>query len=154
VTTTNSPLIHHNTITTWSDVQDDFYAARREPGKMKRLTGQRWQTAIIGAVWDQWYLVWAIRNADLHGAPETNKSRAIATEVRRDLSDLYDQRLQMEPNVQELLFDTSEDHLEQPTWVTKNWLSMNSTAMRASIKRARKKAITGVRSLQQYFSAR
>jgi hypothetical protein len=59
----------------------------------------------------------------------------------------------MEPNVQELLFNTLEERLEQPTWVTKNWLSMNSTAMRASIKRARKKAITGVRSLRQYFSA-
>ena len=138
----------------WSDLQDDFYAVRREPGKMKRLTGQRWQTAIIGALWEQWYLVWAIRNADLHGATETAKSRAIETEVRRNLSDLYDQRLHMEPNVQELLFDTMEEHLEQPTWVTKNWLSMNSTAMRASIKRARKKAITGVRSLRQYFSAR
>jgi hypothetical protein len=86
---------------------------------MKRLSGQRWQTAIIGALWEQWYLVWAIRNTDLHGATETEKTRAIATEVRRDLSDLYDQRHQMEPNVQELLFDTLEDHLEQPTWVTK-----------------------------------
>ena len=138
----------------WSDLQDDFYAVRREPSKMKRLSGQRWQTAIIGAIWEQWYLVWAIRNEDLHGATESAKSRAIAAEVRRDLSDLYDRRNQMEPNVQELLFDTLEEHLEQPTWVTKNWLSMNSTSMRASIKRATKKAITGVRSLRQYFSAR
>ena len=79
----------------------------------------------------------------------------MASEVRRDLSDLYDRRNQMERNVQELLFDTLEKHLEQPTWVTKNWLSMNSTSMRASsIKQARKKAITGgVRSRRQYFSA-
>jgi hypothetical protein len=138
----------------WSDMQDDFYAARREPGKMKRLTGQRWQTTMIGVLWDQWYLVWTLRNGDLHGATETAKTRAIANEVRRDLSDLYDQRNQMEPNVQELLYDTLEEHLEQPTWVTKNWLAMNSTTMRASIKRARKKAITGVRSLRQYFSTR
>jgi hypothetical protein len=139
----------------WSDLQDDFYAVRRKPGKMKQLTGQRWQTTIIGVLWDQWgYLVWALRNGDLHGTTETAKSRAIATEVRRDLSNLYDQRNHMEPNVQELLFDTLEEHFEEPTWVTKNWLSMNSTTMRASIKRARKKAITGVRSLRQYFSAR
>jgi hypothetical protein len=78
---------------------------RREPGKMKRLTGQQWQTTIIGVLWDQWYLVWALRNGDLHGATEAAKSRAIATEVCREVSDLYDQCNNMEPNVQELLFE-------------------------------------------------
>ena len=121
---------------------------------MKRLSGQRWQTAIIGVLWEQWYLVRALRNGDLHGATEAAKSRTIAIEVHRDRRNLYDQRNHMEPNVQELLFDTLEEHLVQPTWITKNWLSMNSTTMRASIKRARKKAITGVQSLWQYFSAR
>ena len=138
----------------WSDMQDDFYAARREPGKTKRLTGQRWQTVIIGVVWEQWYLVWRLRNGDLHGVTETARSRAITTEAHRDLRDLYDQRNHMEPNVQELLFETLEEHLAQPTWVTQNWLAMTSAMMRASIKRARQKAITGVRSLRQYFSAR
>jgi hypothetical protein len=138
----------------WSDMQDDFYAVRREPGKPKRLTGQRWQTVIIGVVWEQWYLVWRLRNGDLHGATETERSRAITTEAHRDLRDLYNQRNHMEPNVQELLFETLEEHLERPTWVIQNWLAMNSTMMRASIKRARKKAITGVRSLRQYFGER
>ena len=121
---------------------------------MKRLTGQRWQTTIIGVLWEQWYLVWALRNGELHGATETAKSRAITTEVHRELRDLYDQRNQMEPNVQELLFETLEEHYEQPTWVTWNWLSMNSTTMQASIKRARRRAITGVQSLRKYFSTR
>jgi hypothetical protein len=100
----------------WSDMLDEFYAVRREPGtKMKRLTGQQWQTVIIGTIWDQWYLVWRLRNGDLHGATELARLRAITTEVHRDLRDLYDQCNQMEPNVQELLFDTLEEHLKQPT---------------------------------------
>ena len=138
----------------WSDLQDTYYAVQRAKGKKNRHTGQRWQTAIIGELWTQWTTVWSIRNNDVHGSDATARQQAITREVRRDLRSIYDTRSHMEPSSQALLFDTLEEHMTQPTWVIKNWMAIHVPGIKSSIRRARLRAITGVRSLQQYFGPR
>ena len=82
----------------------------------KQRTGQRWQQAIIGEIWNQWFEVWKMRNADLHGDTETTKTRAEREDVERMLRDIYDLRAQMEPSVQQLLCQELMDHFAKPLW--------------------------------------
>ena len=138
----------------WSDVQDAYYAVQRAQGKKNKHTGARWQTAIIGELWKQWDVVWEARNKDVHGSDATARQQAITRKVRRDLRALYDSRNHMEPREQALLFDILEAHMEQPTWVIKNWMAIHVPGIKASIRQAQLRATTGVRSLQQYFGPR
>ena len=60
----------------WSEIQEAHYATMINSKEGKQRTGLRWQTTIIGEMWTQWYVVWEMRNKDLHG--ETSNARARA----------------------------------------------------------------------------
>jgi hypothetical protein len=136
----------------WSEAQDTYYATTLNTKKLKRRTGARWQHELIGALWSQWFIVWEMRNKDLHGATESARSRAEREEVERTLRDIYDLRSQAEPSVQQLLCRDITDHFARPLWYNKNWLAIHGPLVKQSIKRAKKKAIQGVRSIRQYFA--
>jgi hypothetical protein len=78
--------------------------------------------------------VWVARNNDIHGSDATARQQALTREVRRDLRSLYDNRIHMEPSVQTLLFDTLEEHMEQLTWVIKNWMAIHVPGIKVSIR--------------------
>jgi hypothetical protein len=139
----------------WSDLQDGYYHTRQEAvaKPSKALTGQRWQIHIIGEIWDQWKLLWHLRNQELHGTTLQQQASTAHREVQRDLRDIYDNKALMEPSVQDLLYPDVTDHLNRPTWFNKNWLAIHAPLAKASIKRARDRAIGGVRSIRQYFSS-
>jgi acid phosphatase class B len=99
-------------------------------------------------------IVWEIRNKDLHGTNETARARAEREEVERTLRDVYDLREQMEPSVQQLLCRDITEHFAKPLWFNKNWLAIHGPLVKKSIKRAKQKAIQGVRSIRQYFTPR
>ena len=75
-------------------------------------------------------------------------------EVERTLRDIYDMRAQMELSVQQLLCQNITTHFAKPLWYNKNWLAIHGPLVKQSIKRAKKKAIQGVRSIRQYFIQR
>jgi hypothetical protein len=56
--------------------------------------------------------------------------------------------------VQELLGRDIQEQLQRPTWVTRNWLTVNIPVFRASMQRTKNKAIAGVRSIRSYFEFR
>lgn len=69
------------------------------------------------------------------------------------LRDIYLQKHQFEPRVQELLFAEVEQHYKVPTAVTKNWLMINAGLFRESMRRVKTKAILVVlRSIRYYFT--
>ena len=138
----------------WSQIQEAHYATMINTKEGKKRTGQRWQQSIIGAVWAQWFILWEMRNKDLHGATESTRARAEREEVERTLRDIYDMRAQMEPSVQQLLCQDITTHFAKPLWYNKNWLAIHGPLVKQSIKRAKKKAIQGVRSIRQYFIQR
>jgi hypothetical protein len=106
-------------------------------------------------VWAQWFILWEMRNKDLHGANESMRARVECEEVERTLRDVYDTRAQMEPSVQQLLCQDITTHFAKPLWYNKNWLAIHGPALvKQCIKRAKKKAIQGVRSIRQYFTQR
>ena len=138
----------------WSDVQDAFYATHhKKTDTPKRRTGQRWQVAIVGAIWSQWKLLWSSRNHDLHGATAKQQQLAISRAIRRDMQDVYDVKSQLEPSLQELLMTDLETHLQKPNWVNRHWLTIHTPLFKASLRREREAAITGMKSIRQYFGA-
>ena len=139
--------------TEWSDLEDNFYARRPKAKAVKRQTGQRWQVAIIGILWDQWRLVWEARNKDLHGADAHHRALAETREVHRDLRDLYDHRARLDPQVQAVMYDDIIEHYSRPTWFNQNWISIHGPLIRDNLKRVAARAKAGMKSIRQYMTA-
>ena len=89
----------------------------------------------------------------IHGnTQETRAQRQKIKDLHR-LQSIYQTRHLLEPSVQDLLFDTIEEHHQQRSSTTiHNWLSIHETTFIQSVKQASKRAIQGVRSLKTYFS--
>jgi hypothetical protein len=138
----------------WSSLQDDYYARQAHSIETKRQTGQRWQTAIIGTLWTNWFLLWEIRNKALHGADSRQQAMAERRTVERMLIDVYDNRNQLEPSVQQLLCRDITEHFSKTVGYNKNWLAVHGPLVKMSIKRVKEKAIQGVKSIRHYFGTR
>jgi hypothetical protein len=138
----------------WCHLQDEFYSRTSEARGKNAWTGLRWQVSVIGEIWDQWRVLWNLRNHELHGATVSQQATAEIRNIQRDLRDIYDKKALMEPNVQELLYADMNAHMDKPPWFNRNWLAIHGPLAKASIKRARDKAIQGVKSIRQYFSPR
>ena len=139
----------------WARLQESFYNRSRSQHDRSQgtsLTGERWLTNLILFVWDKWYTLWKHRNQELHGRDVRTRAVAESIEVRRQLREIYLKKHQLEPRVQELLFDEVEHHYEVPTAITKNWLRINAGLIRDSMRRVQTKAIQGVRSIRTYFA--
>lgn len=140
----------------WSYLQDNFYAQQAaEEGqtkkKTKKLTGQRWQVAMIGLLWDQWWVVWESRNQDLHGADERSRAQAETREVHRKLRELYDYKARLSSEVQTLLHEDITEHFDRPLWVNKNWIAIHEPLIKADLKRVMTRIRAGTRSIRQYL---
>jgi hypothetical protein len=71
----------------WRDMQDAYYSTRSHANPGKQRQGDSWQVAIIGCLWDQWYLLWESRNKDLHGADARQSSVIERQNTLRTLRD-------------------------------------------------------------------
>lgn len=115
------------------------------------MTGHRWQVAIIGILWDQWWAVWESRNKDLHGADAASRAKAEAREVHRTLRNLYDLRNRLDPHVQACLFADVADHYGRSTWFNQNWIAIHEPMIRANMKQVAVRTTAGVRSIRQFL---
>ncbi len=79
------------------------------------------------------------------------QAQAEQREIERQLSDVYDLRPQMEPSVRQLLHRDLTEHLSKTVAYNKNWLSVYGPLVKQSIKRAKAKAIQGVKAITHYF---
>jgi hypothetical protein len=139
----------------WSRIQDDYYARdRRQRGANDKRNGTKWQVQLITHIWKEWTKLWKLRNEELHGRDCANQQAIIRSNVERELQSVYDNRNHYEPRVQELLGRDIQEQLQRPTWVTRNWLTVNIPVFRASMQRTKNKAIAGVRSIRSYFEFR
>ena len=163
-------LFNGRLCTEWARIQDDYVylemLRRSDEGRRMNTTtprqdtrhknGTQWSGEIIVALWEQWYKVWVQRNAIIHGHDQASRARQQQTTDVHRLQSIYQSRHLMEPSVQDLLFDTVEEHQQQrsPTTTIHNWLSIHETTFIHSMKQASKQAIQGVRSIRSYFSVR
>lgn len=137
----------------WSRLQSDYYFRTRDerPGQNHKFAGDGWQVRIITLLWKHWRELWKQRNQDVHGHDAASIAQAEQREVKQRLEQIYSLRMHMEPSAQSLLCRDIHQHLQQPAWVVKNWLNINTPVIQASIRRAKQQAIRGVRSIRTYF---
>ena len=83
--------------------EDDYYFRERHTIPTKKKSGLIWQTGLISLLWEQWYIVWKIRNEDVHGKDMSSRAAAEKKEVTRQLGEIYDLSNQMEPSARTLL---------------------------------------------------
>lgn len=153
-------ILHGRFVTEWARLHDDYtFNTSKNPmhqrptkGTYKR-TGDQWCQDITKVLWAQWTLVWAQRNAVIHGHDETTRRQCREQEDLRQLRQMYSQRELMEPRVQELLFDTVEEHEQLPAHSIHNWITIHSSLIQQSIQHVSDRAIHGVRSIRTYFPA-
>jgi hypothetical protein len=161
-------LFNGRMCTEWARIQDDFIhidSLRRaekerhmntQPQRQKPRyrNGTQWTSEVISVLWSQWYKVWVQRNAAIHGHDQASRAlKQQQTDAHR-LQSIYQSRHLLEPSVQDLLFDTIEEHQQSRSHSTiHNWLSIHETTFIQSVKQASKKAIQGVRSIKSYFQA-
>jgi ribonuclease HI len=140
----------------WAKVQDDFLA-RQAPGSnastRRGKKGKQWQKKFIIEIWKQWMVVWKSRNAMVHGKNLVSRKDANRRSTEAALRDIYDRREQLEPEFQPLLYGDVQAHIQRhhPS-TTKNWIQTNAPILRESLRRAKRRAITGVRSIRSYFA--
>ncbi len=108
--------------------------------------------AIITVIWEQWYVLWKLWNEAVHGKDAAARATAEKREASRRLTVIYDQRNHMEPSAQSLLCPDIRHHLEQPTWVIQNWITINGPVFTNSLRNVKTKAIQNVRSIRTYFA--
>jgi hypothetical protein len=160
-------MLHQNTIgwrqvfngrfaTAWSTVQDDFQE-RQETAenirKRQRMKGKQWQKRFIVEIWKQWTVLWKTRNEMVHGKSLITRTEANRRNTESALRLVYDSKEQLETAVQRLLFPEVHDHIQQhPTYTTRNWLQINGPVLRESLRRAKRRAVAGVRSIRSYFA--
>ena len=101
-----------------------------------------------------WFLLWATRNKELHGADSRSQSQTERREIERTLIDIYEIRTHIEPSVQQLLHHDITEHFSKTMAYNKNWLAVYGPLVKMRIRRAKAKAVQGVKSLRHYFGSR
>jgi hypothetical protein len=121
----------------------------------KRYAGQRngttWTTEVINVLWDNWAVVWASRNAAIHGHDEATRSQQRDRLNRQRLEAIYEAKMEMEPRIRELLYDTVKEHMQHSQRTIHNWLAVHEETIAQSIKHAARRAIQGMRSIRSFF---
>ena len=155
--------------TEWARIQDNYiYIAslrrsdelRHTPMRQQRQqprfrNGTHWTGEYITVLWQQWYKVWFQRNATIHGHDRASRALQQQRADAHRLQSIYQNRHLMEPSVQDLLFDTIEEHQQHRSHNTiHNWLSIHETTFIQSVKQVSKQAIQGVQSIKSYFPVR
>jgi hypothetical protein len=125
---------------------------RNQPAGLR--SSSTWTTEIITTVWEQWALVWTMRNADIHGHNEDTRSRQRDRLNRQRLETIYEKKMQMEPSIRDLLYNTVEEHMQHSQRTVQNWLAVHEETIAQSIKHAATRAIQGMRSIRSFFRDR
>jgi hypothetical protein len=135
----------------WSRLQDQYSASMDTERRTKSMTGDRWQAAIIGDIWDKWLKLWEMRNKDLHGASVLSRNTALRLEAEQTLDDIYSMREHLEPQLQNLLRKSVVDHRGESIRANQNWIAVHGKLFREGLKRARDQTKQGMRSILSYF---
>jgi hypothetical protein len=100
----------------------------------------------------QWLDLWKLQNARIHGHIQATQRAASHQGADIEQRTLYDTREQMEPAIASaLLFNDIQDHLQQQHRNTRNWVHTNAPILCDSLRRAKHRALAGVRSIRSYF---
>jgi hypothetical protein len=140
----------------WATVQDDFLA-RQAPNENENprrdQKGKQWQKKFIIEIWKHWMIVWKSCNDMVHGKNLATQREATRRRTEAELRDIYNRREQLESEFQPLLYGDIQEHIQRHhPGTTRNWIETNAPIFRESLRWAKRRAITGVRSIRSYFA--
>ena len=133
----------------WARLQDNhLHITNQHQGKED---GNLWSVSISCKIWSSWYEIWEIRNKDVHGHDEIAQNQIMRRSALLHLQEIYDMRDQMLPCDRDILMESCEVHSTKPTRTIQNWIhTYRSTAIH-SVNKAFRRAISGVKSIRDYF---
>lgn len=133
----------------WNRLQAD-HAYRN--GKRDQAASLLWTTNIICSIWKEWFDLWDLRNGVIHGHDSTSRNKAKRDRAEQEIRLIYDSREAMLPADRDHLEDNAEDHITgKSTQRLQNWLHTYRGLFKKSIADAKKRSVTGVRSIRSYF---
>ena len=126
---------------------------QREHAKSTEEKGKQWQKKFRTEIWKQWSILWKRPYELFHAKTQSTRQDALRRTAAADLRAIYDTREQLDPEAQQLFFQELQDHIQrhQPQ-TTRNWLHTNAPILRESLRRAKRRALAGVRSIHSYFA--
>jgi hypothetical protein len=136
--------------TEWSLLQDQYLQDQKLYSA--KNTGLLWAASLLTSLWDEWHLVWTIRNEVIHGHDESSRQRKQRASAEKELRAIYEDRELLLPADQDHLFEHVDIHLAKSTQSIQNWLNTYQPMFTDSIKKARRRAVDGVRSIRSYFA--
>jgi len=142
--------------TQWDHIQNLYWRHELLDDRLKpKIKGKSLTGEVITLLWDQWLVLWKMRNEAVHGHDAVSRRLIQKEKLNQELHAVYAQRHLMEPRIQRMFFDTAEEHLTQKSEsAVHNWLATNQPLFQHSIQVAMTNAISGVRNIQTYFTSR
>ena len=117
-----------------------------------KKTGLLWATSLLTSLWEEWHLVWTIRNEAIHGHDTASRHAKERLRVENEIRSIYADRELLLPADQDHLFDDVESHLAKTTYSLRNWLNTYEGLFTDSITKAKRRALAGVRTIRSYFA--
>jgi hypothetical protein len=77
----------------------------------------------LSKIWEEWTLIWTIRNQVIHGHDQTSRLNIQRLEAETELCAIYDDHKLLLPANQDHLFDDVNTHLAYSTNSIQNWLN-------------------------------
>jgi hypothetical protein len=108
-------LLNGRITTKWSWLQDEYLL--KQGLHNKKTTGQLWATSILSSIWEEWHLVWTIRNTVINGHDQTSRNCIQQTEAELEILAIYNNPDLLLPADQDHLFDDVKFHLTFSTTV-------------------------------------
>jgi hypothetical protein len=136
--------------TEWARLQDEYLLS--EGLHNNKNSGSLWAATILTSIWDEWHLVWTVRNGVIHGHDQASRQRTQRSEAETEIRAIYDARDLLLPADRDHLYDDVQTHLEHSTTSLQNWLNTYRGMFTVSIETAKRRALAGVRSIRSYFA--
>jgi hypothetical protein len=142
----------------WAKHIDEFLSS--QPTSHPSSSGHLWVKSMLLTLWDQFFVLWEERNAVVHGADSSEKTKCRKDRLLRDLHQLHSLRSEVLPA--DLIFfisatpadDAKIDLFVQshgPTFI-QNWINMYRPLFLKSQRDAIHASTRGSRPLTHYFN--
>jgi hypothetical protein len=118
---------------------------------VKGRDGQFWTRTIISHIFSHWLTLWEARNKSVLGDDASTIAKAKHDQAICELEILYSFRDRVLHRDRPLFFDDLSTHKDKPTFSIRQWLNSYKALILQSIKDAKTKSLSHVRTLNHYF---
>jgi hypothetical protein len=123
----------------WSRLQDEHLHYTKLTSDTR--SGVLWTTNIITAVWQQFDIVWKLRNEVIHGNDTSTRNQVRQEKASNQVRRIYAHSAQYLLSDRDHLFEDVEEHLLRPTHSLQDWVSTYKPMFTASLKKAKQHSI-------------